>query len=212
MMLLVGALGLLVVAALAWRFASRRYMLPCPTVLAWLLESRLARPLMDATRTLRALDVHPGMVVLDAGCGAGRVTLPLAGAVGEAGRVVALDVQAKMLSKVEARAREAGVTNVVTRRARLGSGAIAPMAFDRAALVTVLGEVPDPVGALRELGGALKPGGLLAVTEVFPDPHYCSRGRVARLGEAAGLRLVRVEGPWFAHTSVFSAGTLHSRK
>jgi ubiquinone/menaquinone biosynthesis C-methylase UbiE len=39
------------------------------------------------------LDLGPGMRVLDAGCGPGRLTIPLAKAVGAGGEVVALDGQ-----------------------------------------------------------------------------------------------------------------------
>jgi len=39
-------------------------------------------------------------------------------------------------------------------------------------LVTVLGEVPDREAALREIFDALKPGGILSVTEIIFDPHF----------------------------------------
>lgn len=200
------AVASIVVSAVAWRFASRRYVLPCPAALAWLLESRIAHPLMDARRTLAALQVGPGMSVLDAGCGAGRVTLPLARAVGPGGSVLAVDVQERMLEKVRDRAKKEGLDQVKTMTSRLGSGQLPRDAFDAAVLVTVLGELPEPVAGLRELRDSLRPGGRLAVTEVFPDPHFCSPRRVAALGEAAGLRRVEATGPWFAHTTVFERG------
>jgi len=39
-------------------------------------------------------------------------------------------------------------------------------------MITVLQEIPDKGKALREAGRVLKPGGILAVTEFFPDPDY----------------------------------------
>jgi predicted methyltransferase len=54
---------------------------------------------------------------------------------------------------------------------------------------------------LREILTALKPGGILSLTEVFPDPHYQSRRTVRRLAEAAGFRVVEVLGSWRAFTA-----------
>jgi len=194
------ALALLVVFA-AWRLASRRRSLPCPVWLRWLVE--LDNPF---TRTNRAavivghLGVRPGMTVLDAGCGPGRLTVPLARAVGEGGEVVALDLQAGMLRRAEEKVRAAGLANVRFLQAGLGDGRLERDRFDRAVLVTVLGEVPDREAALRDLFGALKPGGVLSVTELVFDPHFQRRGTVARLAAAAGFREKAVFGNRVAYT------------
>ena len=76
-------------------------------------------------------------------------------------------------------------------------------AFDRAFLVTVLGEIVDRPAALVEIYGALKPGGVLSITEVIPDPHYQSRKRVRELAEASGFHLEETMGPWWAFTMNF---------
>lgn len=199
---LVATAGGIVLLALSWRFASRRALLPCPAWMAWLLESRMAHPLMHPGRTLAPLQLGPGMSVLDAGCGAGRLTIPIAEAVGWEGGVVAADVQPRMLDKVREKARSHALSNIRATCVRLGEGALPRAQFDRAVLVTVLGEIPDRLAALREIHGALKPGGLLAVTEVFPDPHYQSRGKVIDLLEKSGFTIVESDGPWFAHTTI----------
>jgi len=77
----------------------------------------------------------------------------------------------------------------------------AQLTFDRALLVTVLGEIPDRVAALQEIRGSLKPGGLLSVTEVFPDPHYQRRDTVRQLAQQAGLEVRETYGTWRAHTT-----------
>lgn len=197
-----GVMGALALLVVAWRVGSRRHVLPCPAWLAWLLESRVARPLMDAERTLAPLQLAPGLSVLDAGCGAGRVSLRLAEEVGREGLVLAVDVQRAMLEKVERRAKERGLANVRTQLAELGAGALPVSQFDRAVLATVLGEIPDQERALREILASLKPGGLLAVTEVFPDPHYQSRRSVLQRLEQAGFEIVEQTGGFVCHTTV----------
>jgi ubiquinone/menaquinone biosynthesis C-methylase UbiE len=67
----------------------------------------------------------------------------------------------------------------------------------------VLGEIPDKQAALREIHGALKPGGILSVTELLPDPHYQPQGKVRRLAAGAGFRLQARHGTWFAFTLNF---------
>ena len=135
---------------------------------------------------LERAGVRPGMCVLDAGCGPGRVTLPAAARVGPSGRVIALDLQPAMLTRLGARLATAGVANVEPFAAGLGEGRLGDDRFDVVLLVTVLGEIPDKVAALREIVRALRPGGVLSVTEVLPDPHYQSMARVRGSGRRGG--------------------------
>lgn len=169
------------------RLLSRRRLLPCPSTLVWVLENPIIERVAGGQALMDRAGVLPGMRVLDAGCGPGRVTIPLALRVGATGHVVALDVQASMLVKLRKRLEEHRITNVRTVHAELGTGALAGERFDRAFLVTVLGEVPDRERALKEIHGVLVPGGILSVTEVLPDPHYQRRSAVRALALSAGF-------------------------
>jgi SAM-dependent methyltransferase len=60
--------------------------------------------------------VKPGMTVLEPGPGMGFFTLPLAQLVGNKGRVVAVDIQAKMISRLVSRAEKAGLAKNVDAR------------------------------------------------------------------------------------------------
>lgn len=185
---------------IGWRLLARRLALPCPTGCLWLLENRMMERVAGAALLLDRAGVQPGMSVLDAGCGPGRLTVPLAERVGRQGQVLALDLQPEMLDRLTIRLEAAGIGNVQTLRAGLGDGALPKCGFDRAFLVTVLGEIQDRLSALREILTSLKPGGVLSVTEVFPDPHYQSRSTVRRMAEQAGFQVIEVIGSWRAFT------------
>lgn len=185
---------------LGWRILARRHRLPCPTACLWLLENRMMDRVAGAALLIERAGVEAGMSVLDAGCGPGRLTVTLAARVGPRGSVLAVDLQSAMLERLQARLVAGGAANVRTLHAALGAGALPTATFDRAFLVTVLGEIPDRVAALREILGSLKPGGVLSVTEVFPDPHYQGRGTVRRLAEQAGFRVLGVMGTRRAFT------------
>ncbi|MEJ2630015.1 MAG: methyltransferase domain-containing protein [Acidihalobacter sp.] len=197
-------LVLFVSIALVWRLASRRQSLPCPSWLSWLVE--VDNPFTKTNRAatiIAHLGVEPGMRVLDAGCGPGRLSLPLARAVGAQGEVVALDVQAGMLRKVGDKAAEQGLDNIRFIESALEDAPLDAAQFDRALLVTVLGEIPDQAAALTKLCAVLKPGGVLSITEIVFDPHFQTRRHVTRLAETAGLRERDFFGNRIAYTLHF---------
>lgn len=185
---LLALLGLVVLTSVLWRLGSRRLSLPCPVWLRWLVEldnpfTRIAR----AKVIIEHLDLRPGMSVLDMGCGPGRLSVPLARAVGADGRVVAVDSQAGMLRRAREKARGANVANIDFVEADAGGGSLGHELFDRALLVSVLGEIRDREAALQEIFAALRPGGVLSVTEVIFDPHFQGRETVRRRAMAAGF-------------------------
>lgn len=161
--------------------------LPCPSRLSFLLENPLMNRVAGAELLLDRAHVSAGMRVLDVGCGPGRITLPAARRVGADGEVVALDIQKAMLQRVQKKLDAQGVTNVRLLHAGAGDGKTEANAFDRAFLVTVLGEIPDKRSALREIYRALKPGGILSITEVFPDPDFQTPAAIRALAEEVGF-------------------------
>ncbi|MBL8061786.1 MAG: methyltransferase domain-containing protein [Anaerolineales bacterium] len=148
----------------------------------------------------RLLGLVPGMRVLDAGCGPGRLTLPLAEAVGPQGEVTALDIQEEMLARVSKKVETAGLQNVKFLHAGLGEGKLPQAYYDRALLVTVFGEIPDRESALKEIYKSLKPGGILSITEVIFDPHFHRRETVLKVAQAAGFKEKNFFGKKLAYT------------
>jgi len=139
---------------------------------------------------VKRLELHDGMKIIDVGCGAGRIAIPVAKVIGPQGIVTCLDMQAAMLKKCQTRAQRFGLQNIEPRQTDVALGKLGTEnSFDRALLVTVLGEVPDRKNLLKEIHQALKPGGILSVTEVLPDPCYQGLNFVKELSEEVGFRV-----------------------
>lgn len=186
-----------------WRAASRRWALPCPAALAWTLEGGLADLIAGTERTLQLMQLQPGQTILEIGPGPGRLLIPASFRILPGGRAIGVDVQPKMIERLTARAKAAGVSNLTAQVGNATRLELADGTFDLVYMCTVLGEVPDRAAAMAECARVLKPGGTLAITEIIGDPHYQSRSRVKQLAEAAGLILHSEKGNWRIYTALY---------
>jgi ubiquinone/menaquinone biosynthesis C-methylase UbiE len=186
-----------------WRWASRVWSLPCPSLLAGSLESPFFGRFNGARTTVERLGLRPGQKILEIGPGPGRLLIPAAKRVLPGGEAVGIDIQQKMLDRLKVRAEQANVTNLRMIHGDATKQHVPEASFDLVYLCTVLGEIPDRPTALAECYRALKPGGVLSITEMFGDPHYQSRSTVRRLAEAAGFRPRSVYGNWLRFTADF---------
>ena len=158
----------------------------------------LPLPMLTNRRLDALLRTRPGERVLEIGPGTGLQALHVAARLGPEGRLDIIDIQHEMLDHVMNRARAAGITSITPARADARQLPFTGATFDAAYLVTVLGEIPDPAAAVRELGRVLKPSGRLVVGE-FLDRHYVPIVDLLRFGNAAGLELSARLGPPLAY-------------
>jgi len=199
----VSFMGVLVAAVALLRIVSRHHSTACPAWRGVLLENPYMEAVAGSRVILERAQIQIGTEVLDVGAGPGRLTIPAAQRVTTLARVVALDIQPSMIARLQSRIAAKQIENVDVILGGAGEGLLPHNRFDCALLVTVLGEIPDQVSALREIHDALKPEGILSVTEVIPDPHYQSRCRVQRLASAAGFQHVDSFGRWYGFTLNF---------
>jgi ubiquinone/menaquinone biosynthesis C-methylase UbiE len=188
-----------VVVRIVSRFAGGE---PCPYALAWLVNNPLRLRYMRAT--LDRVGVRPGERVLELGPGPGAFTVDAARRTEPSGRLIAVDIQPRMIAALEKRVQAAGLTNVETHVASAYELPLEDGSVDRAFLVTVLPEIPDRQRALAELRRVLKPEGVLSITEEFLDPDYPRAQTTIRWAGSAGFELVERHGNWWAYTLNFA--------
>src|SRR5215207_6033339 len=114
------------------------------------------------TEALRLFRPQPGQRVLDLGCGFGDTTQQIATIVGSEGEAVGIDASSKFIGASRAEAAEAGVSNasfLVGDVQVADLGGPYDMAFSRMGTMFFA----SPVAALRNVAGALKPGGRLVM-------------------------------------------------
>jgi ubiquinone/menaquinone biosynthesis C-methylase UbiE len=122
---------------------------------------------------LARLGLKGGERVLEIGPGTGALTLPLAKAVGELGRIVAVDISEPMLGLARQRVDESRLHNVTLL---LGDAQVFEFergGFDLATSRMGVMFFADPAAAFRNIGSALKPGGRLV---------FACWGRLPRTG------------------------------
>lgn len=159
---------------------------------AYLFDNPLRRMIHPAERVLSPY-IAEGMVVLDFGCGFGHYALGMARLTGAAGQVVAVDVQQKMLDRTMARARKAGLDEIIrplccdSRRIGLH------LQLDFALASNSIHETPDPAASMTELFNLLKPGGRLLLLE--PRGHLKTKEFESEVSVAKAIGFTEEDSP-----------------
>jgi SAM-dependent methyltransferase len=167
------------------------------------------------TVDLARLEIGPGQLLLDAGCGEGRHCF---GALERGARVVGLDLDLGSLKNAAGALRFRGREKGALAAMLQGDAFRLPFAdatFDRVICAEVMEHVHDYRAAARELARVTKPGGRLAVTiptatseQLYlrlGDDYFESPGghirifRPRELASALAAAGLRTEGAGFAH-------------
>ena len=124
-------------------------------------EDEDRRKWQDPEAILADLGVKPGITFMDIGCGEGFFALPAARAVGETGRVYALDSDPDSISSLKTSAAKEGLTNVTAIAGRAEDLVLCQACADIIFFGIVLHDFDDPARALANARKMVKPGGQL---------------------------------------------------
>jgi ubiquinone/menaquinone biosynthesis C-methylase UbiE len=160
----------------------------CPWWGGCFIDNPLRRLLHNPGKILGP-HVKPGMTVMDFGCGMGLFSIAMAKLVGQEGKVIAVDLQQKMLDVLAKRAGKAGMADrIETHRCEADAiGLAEPVDF--ALAFYSAHEVPDPRRLLLEIQGYLRPAGKLLVVEPIGHVTRKSFEAMLSLAEEIGFRL-----------------------
>jgi ubiquinone/menaquinone biosynthesis C-methylase UbiE len=163
----------------------------CPWWLGYWLASPVRKLLHDPGAILAPF-IREGMTVFEPGPGMGFFTLEIARMVGQSGRVVAVDIQPKMLETLGRKARRKGLGGRVERRLADSNGmGVRDLAgkVDFVLAFAVVHEVPDATNFFKESLAVLRPGGTLLFSE--PSNHVAQADFEGSLASArkAGFKV-----------------------
>lgn len=142
----------------------------------------------------RALEIEPGMRVLDLPCGTGQSFDTLVPAVGLDGVILGVDLSRGMLRKAERRVRTNEWSNVVLEEcgvtevdAALLERTLGRETVERIHIFLGMTAFPDPQPAFDNLWALLAPGGRVVMVDVYAEsPSF--QGKMVNLVARADIR------------------------
>lgn len=138
-------------------------------------------------------NLKPGETVLDLGSGAGFDCFLAARRVGEAGRVIGVDMTPEMISRARQNAKKGGYTNVEFRLGEIEHLPVADQSVDVIISNCVINLSPEKELVFREAFRVLRPGGRLAISDMVsaaPLPPEVRSNLALYAGCIAGVATV----------------------
>ena len=154
---------------------------------------------------LEKLSLKPGMVVADIGAGSGIFSFPISRSVKPGGRVLAVEVDVKLIEHILMAATEQGIVNIDGVFGEFDDPAL-PEKVDFAFVNETLHHVEHRDLYLKNLAGHLKPSGRVAIIEFKPGQGSHANNSALQVSQeqstawmaAAGLKPVQVVSDVFA--------------
>jgi ubiquinone/menaquinone biosynthesis C-methylase UbiE len=146
---------------------NEKFLDPNLKVSEWLNRFEVeSREVFDAREAvLAACNIKPGMCVADVGAGTGLYTRLFSGSVGAEGWVYAVDINARFLEHIQARAKEEKQANITTVLSPQDSVSLPPSSVDRVFICDTYHHFEYPQHTLTSIAAAMKPNAELIVVD-----------------------------------------------
>ncbi|MBL9040572.1 MAG: class I SAM-dependent methyltransferase [Myxococcales bacterium] len=118
---------------------------------------------------VKRLQIAPGMTVADIGAGTGYLMPHLAAATGDKGRVIAVDIEPKMVQHLTDRAKKAKLSQVTAQLGEPGDPKLAAASVDKIVFLDTWHHVPSRMAYAQKLLAALRPGGSVYIVDFTMD-------------------------------------------
>lgn len=164
----------------------------------------------DPTHNIEQLDLQSGMKVADLGCGSGFYSMASARAVGDKGRVYAVDVQKDLLARVKKEAANEGLFNVEVvwgNAEKIGGTNLKDNLADAVIVANVLFQIERKDDFIEEIKRILKPKGRILVVDWQDSFGGMGPKRENVITRAVGRQLFESRG--FVFEKDIRAGSHH---
>lgn len=145
------------------------------------------------------LELKPGMTAAEIGAGSGFLARALAQIVGPEGRVIATELDEKMVAYMNARAKAEGLSNFTGIQGRADAAGLEPDSVNSVALVNVYSFLDAPQTMLASIVSAVRSGGVVVIVDVPETGSGAAKSGVEAeevivAAKAAGLSLINESG------------------
>ena len=177
----------------------------CPWWLCFTFDNPIRRVVHDPVHILSPF-IRQGDTVIDIGSGMGYFSMPMAELVGSNGRVIAIDVQQKMLFALLNRAQKKGVAcRIKTHLAKPDS-----LCFhDKADFILafwMVHEIPDQKKFLSEVRDLMKPDGFFLFVEPLLHVSRKNFERTVETAKAVGFLIKETPEIRLSRSALFTLG------
>lgn len=167
----------------------------------WVLDNP-ARRMIHPPEKIFGEYVSPGMTVVDTGCGTGFFTMALARMVGEAGRVIAVDLQSEALERIREKARMADMQSVIApMQCKSDDIGVLPE-VDFALSFYMAHEVPGIDVYFARMAQSVRSGGHMLLVEPYVHVSRKNFDNEVAAARNAGFEVVKEPSIFFSHAAL----------
>lgn len=173
---------------------------PIPAFATRLIDNSFRRKFIQKPEHIaERMHLKPGMIVVEIGPGKGSYTKAVAERILPDGKVYAVDIQDSVIRRLKERLKMDKITNIIPKIDDAYNISFDNESVDRIFAIACLPEIPEPIKVLKEFKRILKPGGIISLSELLPDPDYPLRKTEKKWAKKAGLDFLEEFGNFFVY-------------